>query len=73
MDNAFDDLQEQPVCDNIGDADNEISKHEGWKEKELIEANASYDELNTLVTEMAELGSTDNPYTTLTPEVYICC
>ena len=69
MDNAFDDLAEKPVCDNVSDVDGEISKHEEWKNGDLQEANASYDELNGLVTEMAELGSTENPYTTLTPEV----
>ncbi len=69
MDNTFDDLQEQPVCDTIKDAENELAKHETWKENELQEGSSSYNDLNSFVTTMAELGSTDNPYTTLTPEV----
>ena len=69
MDNAFDDLQEQPVCDAIGDAESELAKHEEWKNSELKTADDNYNALNGLVSSMAELGSTDNPYTTLTPEV----
>ena len=69
MDNAFDDLQEVPVCDNIAEADDLIANHELWKSDPLQLASQQYEELNSLVQEMADLGSTDNPYTTLTPEV----
>lgn len=69
MDNAFDDLQEVPVCDNIAEADELIANHELWKSDPLQQASQQYEELNSLVQEMADLGSTDNPYTTLTAEV----
>lgn len=69
MDNAFDDLQEVPVCDNVAEADDLIANHELWKSEPLQQASQQYEELNSLVQEMADLGSTDNPYTTLTPEV----
>ena len=71
MDNTFDDLQEVPVCDNIADAEQEIASHEEWKSGPLQNASAQYDELNSLVSQMAELGSTDNPYSTQTPQVCI--
>ena len=41
MDNAFDDLAEKPVCDNVSDVDGEMSKHVEWKNGDLQEANAS--------------------------------
>ncbi|XP_003386482.1 PREDICTED: alpha-actinin-1-like [Amphimedon queenslandica] len=68
MDNAFEDLQEVPVCDNVADAEALIATNETWKNGPLQEASAQYDSLNSLVQDMAELGSTENPYTTLTPE-----
>lgn len=69
MDNAFDDLQEQPVCDSIADADDLIAQYEEWKKTDLNDASAKYAELDALVNEMSELGSTENSYTTLTPTV----
>jgi actinin alpha len=68
MDNAFDDLREVPACDTISDAEGVINDNETWKSGPLQEASAKYDELNDLVQQMADLGSTENPYTTLTPE-----
>ena len=69
MDNAFEDLQEVPVCDSVADAESVIATNDTWKNGQLQEASQKYDELNSLVQEMADLGSTENPYTTLTPEV----
>jgi hypothetical protein len=71
MDNAFDDLREVPACDTISDAEGVINDNETWKSGPLQEASAKYDELNDLVQQMADLGSTENPYTTLTPEVIL--
>lgn len=67
MDNTMDDLQEAIFCSNIEDVEQLQQELEVFKTGPLQEANAQYDELNSLVSEMAELGSTDNPYTTLTP------
>ena len=72
MDNAFEDLQEVPACDNVADAESLIAANETWKNEPLQGASGQYDELNGLVQQMAELGSTENPYTTLTPEVRAC-
>lgn len=69
MDNALDDLQEIPVCNSISDAENVIASNEEWKTGPLQEASTQYESLNALVQQMADLGSTENPYTTLTPEV----
>ena len=70
MDGTFDDLHEPQRSDSIPEANQLVAEHETWKGGPLQEANAKYDELNGLVHQMAELGSTDNPYTTLTPEVW---
>lgn len=69
MDNTLDDLQESFVCSTIADVEQLQQEHEEFKAGTLQEANGKYDELNALVTQMAELGSSDNPYTTLTPQV----
>jgi Ca2+-binding EF-hand superfamily protein len=67
MDNAMDDLQETFVCSSIEEVEQLQAELEEFKAGPLQEASANYDELNSFVTDMAELGSTDNPYTTLTP------
>lgn len=69
MDSANEDLQEVPVCDSITDAESLIAAHKTWSGGPLQEAGQKYEELNNLVQQMADLGSTDNAYTTLTPEV----
>lgn len=69
MDNTLDDLQENFVCHTIADVQKMQEEFEGWKAAGLQDDNKTYDELNGLTTQMAELGSTENPYTTLTPEV----
>lgn len=68
MDNTLDDLQEAFVCHTIADVEQLQQEHEEFKAGTLQEANTKYDALNELVTQMAELGSSDNPYTTLTPQ-----
>ena len=65
----MDDLQESFVCSSIEDVEQLQNELEQFKAGSLQEASANYDELNGFVTTMAELGSTDNPYTTLTPTV----
>jgi actinin alpha len=67
MDNTMDDLQDAFVCSSTEEAEQLQNELEGFKAGPLQEASANYDELNGFVTTMAELGSTDNPYTTLTP------
>ena len=69
MDNAADDLQDRFNVHSIEEAEQLQAEHDDFKAKALQEANASYDELNGFATSMAERGSTDNPYTTLTPTV----
>ena len=69
MDNTLDDLQENFVCSTIADVEQMQQEHEKFKSEGLQEANQIYEELNGLTSQMAELGSTDNTYTTLTPEV----
>ena len=71
MDNTIDDLQEAFVCHTVADVEALQQEHEQFKSGALQEANGKYDELNNLVTQMADLGSSDNPYTTLTPQVGI--
>ena len=85
MDNTMDDLQDTFVCSSIEEVDQLQIDLEEFKAGPLQDASGNYDELNSLVTTMAELGSTDNPYTTLTPTVslslwtevwlglYCCC
>lgn len=68
MDNTLDDLAETSVCSNIADVEQLQAKHEQFKAEDLQNANAQYDELNALVTTMAEMGSSDNPYTTHTAQ-----
>ena len=57
------------MCSSIEDVEQLQNELEQFKAGALQEASANYDELNGFVTTMAELGSTDNPYTTLTPTV----
>ena len=68
MDIAADDLHEPPTCDSIAEADKLVSDQEAWKVGPLQEASSQYNELNELVEKLAELGSSENPYTTLSPE-----
>lgn len=69
MDNVLDDMQESFVCNTIEDVQELQGEHEKFKNGDLQDASGKYDQLNNLVTQMAELGSSDNPYTTLTPQV----
>ena len=69
MDNTIDDLQDTFVCSSTEEVEQLQTELEEFKAGPLQEASGNYDELNALVTTMAELGSTDNPYTTLTPTV----
>ncbi len=69
MDNTLDDLAETAVCTSISDVEELQAQHEEFKAGGLQEANGQYDELNGLVTSMAELGSSENPYSALTPNV----
>jgi len=69
MDNTLDDLHEKFFCHSIADVKQMQEEFEAWKGGRLQEANETYDKLNGITTQMAELGSTENPYTTLTPEV----
>ena len=69
MDNTMDDLQDAFVCSSTEEVEQLQNELEEFKAGPLQEANENYDELNGFVTRMAELGSTDNPYTTLTPTV----
>lgn len=68
MDTTADDLHEPPTCDSIAEADQLVSEQEAWKTGPLQEASSQYNELNGLVEQLAELGSSENPYTTLSPE-----
>ena len=72
MDNTMEDLQERDVCHSIEDVEQLQKELEEFKVGPLQEASTNYDELNGLVQAMADLGSTDNPYTTLTPTVSPC-
>lgn len=65
----MDDLQDAFVCSSTGEVEQLQAELEEFKAGPLQEASANYEELNGFVTTMAELGSTDNPYTTLTPTV----
>ena len=69
MDNTIDDLQQIDVCHSTVDVEQLQAKHETFKGQDLQEANQKYDEIDGLVTQMAELGSSDNPYSALTPQV----
>lgn len=69
MDGTFDDLHEPQMSDSIPEAEQLVAEHEEWKAGPLQDASAKYDELNGLVQQMADLGSTDNPYSAQTPEV----
>ncbi len=73
MDNTLDDLQENFVCHSIADVEQMQAEFEEWKSGPLDEANTTYNEVNALTSQMAELGSTDNPYSTLTAEVMCVC
>ena len=69
MDNAIDDLQDTFNIHSIAEVEQLQAEHEEFKATALQEASSRYDELNALVQQMADMGSTDNPYTTLTPNV----
>lgn len=70
----MDDLQDAFVCSSTEEVEKLQAELEEFKAGPLQEASANYEELNGFVTTMAELGSTDNPYTTLTPTVScVCC
>ena len=71
MDNAADDLQDRFNVHSIEEAEQLQAEHENFKAEALQEASGNYDELNGFATSMADMGSTDNPYTTLTPTVSI--
>ncbi|XP_065919404.1 alpha-actinin-1-like [Dysidea avara] len=71
MDNAIDDLQDTFNIHSIAEVEQLQAEHEEFKANALQEANGRYEELNGYVQQMADMGSTDNPYTTLTPnDVY---
>lgn len=72
MDNAADDLQDRFNIHSIEEVEQLQAEHETFKAESLQEANANYDELNGYATQMAEMGSTENPYSTLTPTVSRC-
>ena len=69
MDTTTDDLNEPPTCDSIAEAEQLVSEQEAWKAGPLQEASSQYNELNGLVEQLAELGSSENPYTPLEPQV----
>ena len=69
MDNTLDDLQESFVCSTIEEVQQLQQEHEQFKEGGLKEADSKYEELSALTQEMVTMGSTDNTYTALTPEV----
>ena len=71
MDNAADDLQDRFNVHSIEEAEQLQAEHETFKAESLQEASTNYEELNSFVTQMAEMGSTENPYSTLTPTVCI--
>ncbi|KAL5463195.1 hypothetical protein EMCRGX_G032073 [Ephydatia muelleri] len=68
MDNTIDDLHDQFSCSTIADVEKLQAQFEVFKSGELQNASTQYTEVANLVTEMAALGSTDNPYTALTAE-----
>ena len=69
MDNTLDDLQETFSCSKVSDVEELQADLEKFKEGPLQEASTNYDALNSLVQQMADLGATENPYSTLTPQV----
>lgn len=69
MDNTLDDLQETFSCSKVSDVEELQADLEKFKEGPLQEASTNYDALNNLVQQMADLGATENPYSTLTPQV----
>lgn len=69
MDNTLDDLQETFVCSTIADVEQLQVEHEEFKGSGLQDAETKYNNLSSLAESMAEMGSTDNTYTTLTPTV----
>lgn len=71
MDNTIDDLHDQFSCSTIADVEKLQAQFEEFKSGELQNASAQYTEVANLVAEMANLGSTDNPYTSLTAEVMV--
>ena len=71
MNKVTDDLQDGLNVHSIEEAEQLQAEFEKFKAGALQEAAANYDELNNFATSMAEMGSLDNPYTTLTPTVSI--
>ena len=69
MDNTLDDLGESLLCSTIADVEQLQQEHEDFKSGGLQDAKTKYEELSALTETMAEMGSTDNTYTTLTPQV----
>lgn len=69
MDNTLDDLHESFVCSTIEDVQKLQEEHEEFKAGGLKDAETKYNELSTLTEAMTEMGSSDNSYTTLTPQV----
>lgn len=69
MDNTSDDLHEPPICNSVTESEQLVASFDQWKTDDLQTANEQYDEINGFVTVLADLGSTENPYTTLTPTV----
>ncbi len=69
MDQTLDDLNETFVCSTIADVEQLQHEHEEYKAGDLQKGDTDYSELNALVEQMAQLGATDNPYTTLTAQV----
>ena len=69
MENTLDDLKDTFSCSTIADVEELQVELEKFKAGELQDGNGNYEELSNLVQQMADLGATDNPYTTLTPQV----
>ena len=69
MDNTLDDLGESLLCSTIADVEQLQQEHDDFKTSGLQDAKTKYEELSSLTEAMAEMGSTDNTYTTLTPQV----
>lgn len=73
MDNTLDDLGEDIFCSTIADVEQLQQEHEDFKNGGLKEAETKYNELSGLTEAMNEMGSTENTYTTLTPQVLLVC
>ena len=69
IDNTLDDLQEALNTTSSAEVEAVVKEHEEFKAGALQLGSSDYDELSALVQQMADLGSSDNPYTTLTAQV----